>query len=344
MLTSETIKAKAREFGFDACGIASAEPFAELAYLDGWIARGYAGEMAYMQRTAECRADVRCVVPSARSVIVTAVLYNTARPYSTELAQPNQALVSRYAWGDDYHDVVGQRLELLLAWMRTVHVEPFDARVYVDTGPVQERAWAQRAGIGWIGKNTCVIDPELGSWLFLGAIITSVALETDTPAFDQCGTCALCIEACPTGAFVAPWTLDARRCLSYSTIELKGAVPVDQREAHGRHIYGCDICQEVCPWNHRPIVTADAHWQPQAALDGATLLDLWGHSDDSIQTILTGSAMSRAKVRGLRRNIAVAMGNVGLDPAQHPDPASAPSLSDPVVAEHVAWAHEKTKG
>ena len=185
-MTSADIKAKARELGFDVCGIAPASDHPELHFFGDWLARGYAGEMAYLHRTAQRRADVRHVVPSARTVIMTATVYNTDRPYSTECHDPDRAHIARYAWGDDYHDVIGARLESLLAWMRESSPDAFDARAYVDTGPVQERVYAQHAGIGWIGKNTCVINPGIGSWLFLGEIICSLPLEVDPPSFDQC--------------------------------------------------------------------------------------------------------------------------------------------------------------
>ena len=181
--------------------------------------------MAYLERSADRRADVRRVLPSARTVIVTATVYNTARPYSTESADRGRAQIARYAWGDDYHDVIGARQDALLEWMRETADGPFEARAYVDTGPVQERVYARHAGIGWIGKNTCVINEELGSWVFLGAIITSLALDLDAPALDQCGTCTLCLEACPTQALVAPGVLDSTRCISYLTIEHRGALP-----------------------------------------------------------------------------------------------------------------------
>src|SRR5437660_4228606 len=187
-MTSSEIKAKAHELGFDACGIAPATEHPELRFFREWLDRGYAGEMAYLHRSAERRADVRHVMPSARSVICTATVYNTARPFSTECADPRRAKISRYAWGDDYHDVIGGRLEALLGWMRAASSESFDARAYVDTGPVQERVYAQYAGLGWIGKNSCVISPELGSWIFLGEIICSLPLDVDVPALDKCGT------------------------------------------------------------------------------------------------------------------------------------------------------------
>ena len=200
-----------------------------------------------MVRTAARRADARHVLPSARTVIALGTVYNTDRPYSTECADPLEARVSRYSWGLDYHAVIGTRTRQLLEWMREANGAPFEAAAYVDTGPVQERVYAQHAGLGWIGKNTCVINDELGSWLFLSEILCSLPLETDAPALDQCGTCTLCLDACPTGAIVDAWVLDATRCLSYLTIEVKRGIPDAQRSDIGAHVYGCDICQDVCP-------------------------------------------------------------------------------------------------
>jgi epoxyqueuosine reductase len=311
-LTASAVKARASALGFDWCGIAPAAAHAELRFFREWLDRGYAGEMAYLHRTAERRADVRNVVPSARTVIVTATVYNTDRPYSTECADPGRAHIARYAWGGDYHDVIGARLVSLLAWMREQSPEPFDARAYVDTGPVQERVYAQYAGVGWIGKNTCVINPELGSWVFLAAIICSLPLDVDAPSLDQCGTCTLCLEACPTEALVAPGVLDSARCISYLTIELRGDIPEEHRTAVGSHVYGCDICQEVCPWNAVAPQSADPAWQPRAAWDRVDLLTLSSRSDDELAAALRGSPMRRTKVPGLRRNVAVALANVGV--------------------------------
>ena len=342
MLTT-TLKAKAKEIGFDLCGIAPAESHPELGFLREWIDRGYAGEMGYMARTAERRADVRRVLPGARSVIVTGTIYNTDRPYSTEIADPDAALIARYAWGDDYHDVLKARLEALLAWMRAASPEPFEARAYVDTGPVQERVYAQYAGLGWIGKNTCLINPQLGSWLFLAEIICTLPLEPDSPAFDRCGACTLCLEACPTGALAAPHVLDSTKCLSYLTIELRGPIPEAQRAAVGAHVYGCDICQEVCPFNHQPPRSDGAAWQPRAALDLPRLVELWQRPDAELRRAVQGSAMTRAKLTGLRRNIAVAIGNSG-----NPDAVTAldersddrPSADEPMVRNHIQWARD----
>jgi epoxyqueuosine reductase len=338
-LSATAIKARAMALGFDLCGIAPADAFGELAFLRTWLDRGYGGRMTYLHRTAARRADVRRVLPSARSVIVAAALYNVDRPYSTELMDPGEARIARYARGSDYHEVLRTRLERLLAWMRERSPAPFEGRIYVDTGPVQERVYAQRAGLGWIGKNTCVINPILGSWLLLAEILTSLALDPDPPADDQCGDCTLCLEACPTTALVAPGVLDARRCLSYLTIELKGAIPREQRQEVGSHVFGCDICQEVCPYNHRPVTTARAEWQPRAEVDRPRLVDLWRRSDTELGSILEASALARAGVRGLRRNLAVALGNAGIDPrglcAGEADRAS---TRDPMVAEHMEWA------
>ena len=308
-MTSAEIKATARKLGFDVCGVAPAADHPELHVFRDWLDRGYAGEMTYLHRSAERRADVRNVVPSAQTVIVTGTIYNTDRPYSTECADPGRAQIARYAWGDDYHDVIGARLESLLAWMREQSPKPFEARAYVDTGPVQERVYAQHAGVGWIGKNTCVINPEIGSWIFLAAIICSLPLDVDAPSLDQCGSCTLCIEACPTQAIVAPGVLDSTRCISYLTIELRGDIPEAHRAGVGSHVYGCDICQDVCPWNAVAPRSDDPAWQPWPAWDRVDLLTLAQRSDDELTAALRGSPMKRTKVQGLRRNIALAREN-----------------------------------
>ena len=345
MLTSSAIKKKARELGFDLCGIAPAGAFPELSFLREWIARGYAGEMAWMARTAERRADVRAVVPGAHSVIVTATVYNVDRPYSTEAADPGAALISRYAWGDDYHDVLSARLAALLAWMRDTSAEPFDARAYVDTGPVQERVYAQYAGLGWIGKNTCLINERVGSWLFLSEIICTLALEPDQPSLDRCGTCTLCIEACPTGAIVQPHVLDATRCVSYLTIETRSDLPLEHRAAMGAHAYGCDVCQDVCPYNQQPVHSPDPAWHPRPVFDAPALVDLWSRSDGELRRLLKGSAMTRTKLTGLRRNLAVAMGNarIGAEVLLQ-EREDQPSANDPVVRRHVDWAVARASG
>jgi epoxyqueuosine reductase len=342
-VTSAEIKARAAELGFALCGIAPVEPFKELAALRGWLDRGFAGEMQYLQRTADRRADVRAIMPSVRSVISLATAYNTDRPYSTEVADPGAAMIARYAWGEDYHDVVEQRMQALVDWMHARGGTPFETRAYVDTGPVQERVYAQYAGLGWIGRNTCVINPELGSWLFLSEILCSLPLEPDAPALDQCGTCRLCIDACPTGAIVEPYVLDATRCLSYVTIELRDGIPIDQRETMGRHAYGCDVCQEVCPWNAQPAGpdAADAPWLPRAVFDRPSIAALWRTPDTELRQAMKGSAMSRTGLWRLRRNVAICAGSTGdADALAALREVDEPSCDDPIVAEHVHWALE----
>ena len=344
MLTAERIKAKAGELGFDLCGIAPADNFPELAYLEEWLARGYAGDMAYMSRSAERRADVRNVVAGARTVIVTGTIYNTTGedhrcgPVS---AGPSDAIIARYALGDDYHDVLKRRLDALLEWMRATSPAVFDARAYVDTGPVQERVYAQYAGLGWIGKNTCLINAEHGSWLFLAEIITTLDLEPDTQALEQCGSCRRCLDACPTGALVDAGVLDSTRCISYLTIELRTAIPEQYRPALTNHVYGCDICQDVCPYNRPASESTDSAWQARDGLDLPRLVDLWRRSDTELRALLKGSAMTRAKLTGLRRNLAVAIGNGGDQEAVEElrrNRDDQPSTDDPVVRAHIDWA------
>ena len=306
-MIAAAIKARARELGFELCGIAPAADHPELKFFREWLDRGYGGTMTYLHRSAQKRLDIRRAEPTAQTVIVTGTLYNTDRPYSTECEDPGRAQIARYAWGDDYHQVIGGRMEALLAWMREQSPEPFDARAYVDTGPIQERVFARHAGLGWIGKNSCVINPEIGSWIFLAAIICSLPLQVDAPSLDQCGSCTLCIEACPTQAIVAPGVLDATRCISYLTIESKQAIPEALRAAVGSHIYGCDICQEVCPWNATAPRSADPAWQPRPAWDRVDLTTLAQRSDDELAAALQGSPMARATMQSLRRNIRVAL-------------------------------------
>jgi epoxyqueuosine reductase len=309
LITASQVKAKASELGFDLCGIAAADSYPELAFLQEWLERGFAAEMAWLPRSADKRADVRNLLPGARSVIVTGTLYNTDRPYSSE-SPPDTARISRYAWGDDYHDVLKRRLDALLDWMRATSSESFDARTYVDTGPVQERVYAQYAGLGWIGKNTCLINAEIGSWVFLGEIVCTLDLEPDTQGLEQCGSCTRCLEACPTGALVEAGVLDSNRCISYLTIEARGPLPAEYLEAMSTHVYGCDICQEVCPYNQPAPSSSDPHWQPRPGLDLPRLVDLAARTDDELRDLLRRSPMKRPKIEGLRRNLTIALANV----------------------------------
>ena len=308
MIEASHVKERARQLGFDLCGIAAADSYPELGFLQEWLARGYAADMAWLPRTADARADIRNLLPGARSVIVTGTLYNTDRPYSSE-SPPDTARISRYAWGDDYHEVVERRLDALLQWLRATSGKSFEARAYVDTGPVQERVYAQYAGLGWIGKNTCLINPEIGSWLFLSEIVCTLTLEPDTQGLEQCGSCTRCLEACPTGALVEPGVLDASRCISYLTIEARSPLPAEYLEAMGTHVYGCDICQEVCPYNQPAPSSSDPHWQPRPGLDLPRLVDLAARSDDELLALLRHSPIKRQKIEYLRRNLMIAQAN-----------------------------------
>ena len=346
MISATDIKSQARSLGFDLVGIAPAASLPELTRLNEWLARGYAGEMTYLTKSAKAREDIRNVLPSARSVIVTGTVY-----YTDDRTNQQQRHIARYAWGEDYHIVLAKRLEALLAWMRAASGADFDAFAFVDKHHVQERVFARHAGLGWIGKNTCLISPEVGSWLFLAGVAVSLDLPPDTPGVDQCGSCTQCIDACPTGAIVDAYELDATRCISYLTIELHGPIPEDQRAAIGDHVFGCDICQEVCPWNLAPLATLDPVWQPhpeRASLDPASL---WRRSDFELHSLVQGSAMTRTSISRLRRNLATVLGNSSdelaprvLDEPGHGVPAAARSAELPLVREHVEWAKDRLTG
>lgn len=353
MLNSTDIKRRALEIGFDACGVAPATALPELAALASWLHAGYAGEMSYLHKSAETRADVRRFLPGARSVVMTASLYHSDRAPARGESGPGPAAarVARYARGEDYHRVLAERLEALGGWMRERHPEPFAAAAFVDKHHVQERVYARHAGLGWIGKNTCVINPEVGSWILLAGLATSLALEPDAPGFDQCGDCTLCLDSCPTGALVDAHVLDATRCISYLTIELEGPVPAAQRPAVGPHLFGCDICQEVCPWNLAPPVSGDPAWQPRAGRDAASAAELWQRTDQELHGFVRGSALLHTSLAHLRRNLALVIGNSGdpalaavLDRPGHGVANAAHSALTPVVKEAVAWAKARLEG
>ena len=359
---------QARELGFDLCGVAPAEAFPELAQYSTWLARGHAGEMNYLRD--ERRVDPRLALDGARSVIVVALNYNAPQPYSTEQAGVHddvspRAWISRYAWGDDYHEVLREKLNALLARMRAQWPEPFEARAYVDTGPVVERVAAKYAGLGWLAKNTCLINEQLGSWLFLGVILTTLELQAslapgEPPAADLCGNCTLCLDACPTQAFTAPYVLDARRCISYLTIELRGVIPEELRSEIGNAVIGCDICQDVCPWNRKSPVTQLAAFQPRqiepknengkekmendATLFAPQLEWLASLSQGEFSQVFRGSAVKRAKWRGLLRNACVALGNsqITRGSAAHVRITALlvrlAASPDEIIAEHARWA------
>ena len=352
-LNADAIKQRALELGFDLCGVAPALAFPELSFLPEWLARGYAGEMDYMHKSAAARADIRNFLPSARSVIVTGTIYNTeagATGATGAMRARDAVRVARYARGQDYHKVIEDRLIEFVAWMKSVSSEPFDAAHFVDKHHVQERVYAQHAGIGWIGKNSCVINREQGSWMFLAGIATSLDLQGDAPALDQCGACTLCIDACPTGAIVDARVVDATKCISYLTIEVDGPIPEAQRAQIGNHAYGCDICQDVCPWNLAPAVSDDEAWQaPQR--DGLSAAALWQRSDFDLHTLIKGSAMTYLPMSRLRRNLATVIGNNGdlehaavLDLPGGGIRNAANSAKTPVVEDAVAWAKRRIVG
>jgi epoxyqueuosine reductase len=262
------------------------------------------------------RGSLARVAPWARSVVVCAINYNTGNPYSTEVHDSDHGWISRYAWGrEDYHDSVLRRLKQVEAAMhQTVPAElqpTLTTRSYVDTGPIVERVYAKYAGVGWIGKNTCIIDQKKGSWLFLGVILTSLELAPDVPAPDRCGTCTRCIDACPTDALLGPYQLDANKCISYLTIEKRGSIPEGLRAGMGRHVFGCDICQDVCPWNRKAPASMVPEFEPRAGLVNPALTWLAEMSAEEFRGAFRGSPIRRTKRNGLRRNAAIAMGNSG---------------------------------
>jgi epoxyqueuosine reductase len=329
---------QAKSLGFDLCGVVRAEKFPELARTPEWLERGYAGEMKYLADPR--RGDPQTAMPGIRSVIVGLVNYNTERPFSTDPALPSdghapRGWISRYAWGDDYHDVLRERLDALREALRERFPPPFEARSYVDTGPVQERVLAKYAGLGWLGKNTLLLNQMLGSYFFLGVILTTLDLEptlvaNELPPPDLCGSCRRCLDACPTQAFVEPYVMDARKCISYLTIELRGAIPEELRERMGNHVFGCDICQDVCPWNRRAPTATTPRFEPRVfpPLEENRAEESFPQQDESLylprlewllglpeaefRELFRGSPVKRTKWRGLMRNACIALGNSGL--------------------------------
>ncbi|MGA7918451.1 MAG: tRNA epoxyqueuosine(34) reductase QueG [Candidatus Acidiferrales bacterium] len=379
---------QARQLGFDLCAVAPAEAFEELAHMPGWLENGNAGEMAYLWDAR--RTEPRKVMEGARSLIVVALNYNSPLPYSTEHAAVQddgsvRGWISRYAWGDDYHGVLRDKLNTLVARMRECCFEPFEALAYVDTGPIVERVAAKYAGLGWLAKNTCLINQQLGSWLFLGVVITTLELAPsllpgEPPVPDLCGNCTLCLDACPTQAFSAPYVLDARKCISYLTIELRGTIPEELRPMMSNAVFGCDICQDVCPWNRKSPMTQLAAFRPrqiapncddmeektengakqgEATKNGTTeslstlfapeLEWLASLTQEEFRKIFRGSAIKRAKWCGLVRNACVALGN-SCPPSGSQSHRRIVRLlerliasDDLLIAEHAGWALHKIK-
>jgi epoxyqueuosine reductase len=339
---TERVRAAGRALGFDAIGVAPAEPPPHAEFLREWLARGYAGEMAWLARRAAEREDPRRVLPGARSVVVVGLVYDRG-------AEPDASAggkVARYAGGRDYHEVLLERLAQLEREIAAL-APGACTRSYVDTGPVLERPLGARAGVGWVGKNTLLIHPALGSYLFLGVVLTDLALSPDAPEPDHCGSCRACLDACPTDAFAEPYVLDASRCLSYTTIELRGAIPAPLREPQADWVFGCDVCQEVCPWNQRSKrrVPADerglrAALAPRPEWRRPPLARLLDLDEAGFRALAEGTALTRTKWRGLLRNALVAAGNSG-------DTSLLPALrrhaegEDALLAEHARWALAK---
>jgi epoxyqueuosine reductase len=314
-----TVKRAAQDAGFELSGIAPAMDTPEQRYFPEWIADGHAGEMRYMEardeRGALKRESLAHVAPWARSVVVCAINYNSAEPYSNQVDARGRGWISRYAWSrEDYHAAVMRRLRRVEDAIRKATGDARKrsdvvTRCYVDTGPIVERVYAKYAGVGWIGKNTCIINQGKGSWLFLGVILTSLELAPDLPAPDRCGSCTRCIDACPTDAFVGPYKLDATKCISYLTIEKRGAIPEELRRGIGPNVFGCDICQDVCPWNRKAPATTAPEFQPRPELVNPALEWLAEMSAEEFREVFRGSPVRRTKRAGLRRNVAIAMGN-----------------------------------
>ncbi|HYW11779.1 MAG TPA: tRNA epoxyqueuosine(34) reductase QueG [Longimicrobium sp.] len=341
---TERIRSRAREMGFGAVGVAPVRPSDYGDAYAHWIGQGMHGEMAYLARedAVAKRRDPAVLVPGARSAVVVALEYFNADAHPDAAGDPSRGIVARYARNDDYHELMKARLIALQEWINA-DLLPVHGRAYVDTGAVLERELAQRAGLGWYGRNTMLIQPRRGSYWFLGVILLDVELAYDAPFHrDHCGTCSACVQACPTGALLgrdetgAP-RMDARRCISYLTIELRGPIPRDLRPRIGNRVYGCDICQEVCPWNRFASPSSEEAFLAREGLDGPSLIEWMTMTQEQFSARFKGSPIKRAKRRGLLRNVAVALGNWGSPEAV---PALAVALNDaePLVRGHAAWA------
>jgi epoxyqueuosine reductase len=348
------IRGVAAALGFDAVGFTGAEPTERTRYLREWVRRGFAGEMHYIERRLEERVDPRRVLPEARSIIVVG-LYSPGEAAAGESSsaaadpearhgEPRRGRIARYAGGDDYHDVILDRLRCLESALPALAGRPFRSRSYVDTGPVSERAAAAAAGLGWIGKNSCLIDPELGSHLMLGVILTELELEPDVAVADHCGTCRACLDVCPTDAFPEPYVLDATRCISYTTIETRGAIPEPLREAQGDHVFGCDLCQTVCPWNksrpkHPPgdPLGLRTRLSKRPEWTSPSLAWLLALDEDEFDRASRKTAIRRSGWRGLLRNALVAAGN-SRDPSLIPLIERFVGGEDAMLREHASWA------
>jgi len=326
--------AYARELGFDSCRIAACAAPGHASEFRTWLREGAAGEMSYMERGEEKRCDPQKVLSGARSIVVVALNYWQGESATPKVFGAATGRVARYAWGEDYHEVIPQKLDKIDNFLRR-----FGGRQksYVDTGPILERDHAAQAGIGWHGKSTMLIDTQLGTWFFLGEILTTLELPPDTPQRDRCGTCERCIKACPTAAIAAPHQLDARRCISYLTIELKGSIPVELRPLIGNRIFGCDDCLDACPWNRFAQASRETAFSARPSTTGMLLRDYLKLNDVEFRGLFRNSPIKRIKRRGFLRNVCVALGNVGglADLSALKGAASDP---DELIAEHATWA------
>jgi epoxyqueuosine reductase len=335
----ERIKQHAHDLGFELAGIAAASPADGFDRLELWLDLGFAGEMAYMHRQRDARRAPTSILPSVRSVVIVGMNYLTGDA-AEEATLPLHGRVARYARGEDYHDVLRERLQQLLGWVQTA-VPDCRGRAVVDTAPLLERDFARRAGLGWFGKNTMLIDKRLGSYFFLGALLLGLDLRPDPPFLaSHCGTCTACLDACPTAAFPSAGVLDSRKCISYLTIELRTPIPEPQREFIGDWVFGCDVCQEACPWNRKAPRTQETAFVSRPGVDPIDLIELMGLSEEGFRERFRGTAITRAKRRGLLRNAAIILGN-------HADPSALPALrraltdTEPLVREAVAWAIQR---
>jgi epoxyqueuosine reductase len=336
----EEIRQRARQLGFDDCRFTTAAPPESVAAYRQWLAEMRHGTMAYLERTAQQRTDPQRVLPNAKTVVCLAASYFAPGGPSTGAEICSGGLVARYARYSDYHDLMSQRLADLVGFLASLTQGTARSLGYVDTGPVLERDFAQRAGIGFIGKHTNLISNKLGNWFFLAEILTTLELPPDSPQTNHCGSCNRCLAACPTGAITSPFRLDARRCISYLTIELKGAIPLELRPAIGNRIFGCDDCLAACPWNRfaREGQLMKAHARPE--LTSPNLIELLFIDDAEFKRRFAGTPILRAKRRGLLRNVCVALGNVGT-PSALPALRKAAQDPEPLVAEHARWAAEQ---
>ncbi|MRR49493.1 MAG: tRNA epoxyqueuosine(34) reductase QueG [Rhodocyclaceae bacterium] len=332
------IKGWGRELGFSALAVAAPELAGAAAGLDRWLAAGFHGEMDYMTRHADLRARPEALVPGTRSIIVARMDYLPARPAADATGlSPLHANISRYAWGRDYHKLLRQRLQKLAERIQS-EIGPFAHRAFTDSAPVMEVELAVRAGLGWRGKHTLLLNREAGSWFFLGELFTDLPLPVDGPVTDHCGSCRACLDACPTAAFTGPHELDARRCISYLTIELQGSIPEELRPLLGNRIYGCDDCQQVCPWNRFAPLTAQPDFLPRHGLDSATLIELFAWDEATFNERLAGSPIRRIGHGRWLRNLAVGLGNAPTTPEVIAALEARRDDGSALVREHVAWA------